>query len=316
MAQKWNLSSPTTEYYDHTSAGLEAIVKEVIATPEVAIDTETTGISNVKDVPLYFSLAWGSRRMTLNISAIHAFKQAFEDPNKRWIFANAKFDAHMLANIGTNFAGKLVDIQVMHSLLYEEMSHRLKDINQHLFGWKWADFEDTFGAINKAQSAEARIRRAEQENFSLLCEYAANDAWGTLQCYLELRKQLMNAPTHSLFRSHPLYIEDLWDLFEKVEMPYTKVLWKNERNGVLIDAQYIADIKPKIEKGIDELSRAINKEAGTVINPNSPQQLRDYFFDKLKVKPLKMSKGGKTGVRNPSVDESFLAHYALSLIHI
>jgi len=306
---QWNIESPTTEYYDHNSPGLEAIVREVTATPEVAIDTETTGLVVWKDVPLYWSLAWGNRRMTLNVSVLHYFSEAFADPNKRWIFANAKYDAHILANVGVRIAGKLVDTQVQHALLYEEQSHRLKDMNQHLFGWKWQDFQDTFGKITKLFSPTDLIRRAEAENFALLCEYAANDAWGTLQIYEELRTQLQRAPTHSLFRDHPLNIQTLWDLFDRVEVPYTSALWTTERNGVKVDLGYLESIAPTAVAEIEDLERAICKEAGTVMNPKSTKQLREYFFDKLQVKPLKMSKGGKTGVRNPSVDERFLAHY-------
>jgi DNA polymerase-1 len=218
-----------------------------------------------------------------------------------------------LANVGIAIGGSLVDIQVMHALLYEERSHKLKDINEDLFGWKWADFQDTFGKIGKKQSAEEMIRKAERENFSLLVEYAANDAWGTKESYVELRKRLQNAYTHSLFRDKPPYIETLWDLFDKVETPYTKVLWKNERNGILIDQEYLTKIKPEAAQEIDHIEREINREAGTVLNPNSPKQLREYFFNKMGVAPLRMSKGGKTGAKNPSVDKGFLEHYAKDL---
>jgi DNA polymerase-1 len=248
--------------------------------------------------------------MTLNVSALHKFKEAFADPRKRWIFANAKYDAHIFANVGVHFAGKLIDICVMHALLYEERPHGLKDINLHLFGWVWQDFQDTFGRITKDNTSEMIIRRAEAENFPLLCEYAANDSWGTLQSYVELRRQLQNAPTHSLFRGRPLCIETLWDLFDKIEVPYTKVLWHTERNGVLVNQEYLHSISPTAVAEIEELERSICKEAGKVINPASAPQLSEYFFEKMQVKPLKMTKGGKSGVRKPSVDESFLEHYA------
>jgi DNA polymerase I-like protein with 3'-5' exonuclease and polymerase domains len=175
---QWNIESPTTEYYDHQTPGIEAVIKEVLDTPEVALDTETTGLVTWKDIPLYWSLAFGNRRMTLNVSALHKFRECFADPTKRWLFANAKFDVHMLANVGVNFAGKLVDTTVMHALLYEERSHGLKDMNLHLFGWQWQDFQDTFGKITKLNTPEMIIRTAEATNFPLLCEYAANDAWG------------------------------------------------------------------------------------------------------------------------------------------
>lgn len=313
--QEWSVSSPRAEYFDHQTEGLDALVREVIATPELAIDTETTGLIIWKDMPLYFSLAWGERhngrRITLNISALPYFAEAFANPYKRWIFANAKYDAHILANFGTLLAGQLIDIQVMHQLLYEDHPHNLKYINSHLFGWKWADFQDTFGKIGKKQSAEELIRKAERENFDLLVEYAANDAWGTWCGYLELKKQLMAANTHSLFREEPLRIETLYDLFNKVEVPYTKVLWKNERNGVRIDRDYLAVIEPKAAQQLERMEKDLFKMAGRAINFNSPPQLQELFFEQLKLDPVKWNKPSKrTGKRAPSLDKDALAIYA------
>ena len=54
----------------------------------------------------------------------------------------------------------------------------------------------------------------------------------------------------------------------------------------------------------------IAKEVGYVLNPKSTKQLREYFFDKKGHTPIKMSKGGSTGVRNPSCDSTFLEHIA------
>lgn len=309
----WNIDSPTTEYFDHNSPGLNDLLMTLEQVPELAIDTETTGLNKWKDVPLYWSLAWGQRRMTLNTSVLQIASQRgplFKDPTRRWIFANAKFDAHMLANVGIGIAGSLVDIQVQHALLYDDRRHGLKDINAHLFGWKWADFQDTFGKIGKKQSAKEMIEKAERENFQLLVEYAANDAWGTWCSYLELQQQLKDAYTHSLFRDVDPFIHTLYDLFEKIEVPYTKVLWKNERNGCLIDEQYLADIEPIAKKEIEDLERRICKEAGRVINPNSTAQLRDYFFNVRGFKIIKRTKGGKTGVTQPSLDSSTLEKFA------
>lgn len=305
----WNISSPNTEYYDHNSPGLEALIKEVAAQREIAIDSETTGLVVWKDIPLYWSLAFGNRRMTLNASVLPYFKEVFEDPNITWILANAKFDKHMFANVGVVLKGRLVDICIQHALLYEERPHGLKEVCFHLFGWKWMDFQDTFGKIGKLQSAEQLIRKAEATDMALLAEYAANDAWGTLQAKRELTKQLQNAPTHSLFRDQDPYIHTLNDYFEKLEVPYTSVLWKYERNGVLIDQAYLERIKPIAEQQIEELEKAITKEAGFVMNPNSTAQIADYFINKLQLRPLKMTKGGKTGNRKPSVNADFLEHY-------
>jgi len=286
-------------------------MNELYDTPEVAIDTETTGLVVWRDLPLYFSLAWQNRRATLHRSLLPYFKPMFDHPERRWVLANAKYDNHILANEGYPLEGLLVDTQVAHALLYEEQPHGLKEMAGSLLGWKWLDFQDTFGRINKMQSPAQLIARAEYENFPLLIEYAANDAWGTKNVHNVLQKQLLEARTHSLFNNMPPYINTLHDLFWKVEVPYTKVLWKNERNGILIDLPLLEQAKPVAEAEIKQHEKNLAQLAGTPhFNPNSTPQLKAFFFDVCQVKPTKMTKGGKSGKVSPSVDASFLEHYA------
>jgi DNA polymerase-1 len=315
---RWNVDVPTSEYYGPLplnprgicSWDIHRLLPEIEAASEIAIDTETTGLVIYKEQVLYWSLAWGNRRCTLHASILPYFFHVFADRMKTWIFANAKFDMHMLANMGVQFAGRVWCTQVMHSLLYEEMSHRLKDMAKHLLGWRWSDFQDTFGRITKDFPPLALMQKAERENFPLLVEYAANDAWGTLGVYRALRPQLEQAITHSLFRECPPYIETLWDLFSKIEAPYTKVLWKNERNGIRVDTEYLAQIEPKAKKEIEDLEINITREVGWRMNVKSTPDLRRYFFDQCRIPPTKMTKGGQSGVRVGSCDEDFLEYAA------
>ena len=145
---------------------------------------------------------------------------------------------------------------------------------------------------------------------SLLIEYAANDAWATWQVYEELRTQLQMAATHSLFRTTYPYIETLWDLFDKIEVPYTRVLWDMERAGIKVDRAHLERSEPEALQEIQRIEKDINHAVGFILNPKSPLQLRDYFFEKEGYPPIKWSKGGTTGVRNPSCDSMFLEHIA------
>lgn len=318
----WNIDLPDTPYVclgDAPATGMReirvgsdefnALWHEMAAQKEIAIDTETTGLVVWKDIPLYWSLAWEGRRFTLNANVLPYFKPIFEDPTKDWIGANFKYDAHMLANVGMNLAGRYIDIAVMHALLYEDKPHDLKFMAKHVLGWTWADFQDTFGKIGKKQSAEDVIRRAERENFGLLIEYASNDAWGTFYLWSELKKQLEHALTHSLFRATPPYIETLWDLFWKVETKFTKVLWKMERRGIKVDKAQLEKAQPEAEKEIARIEKEMARLVGRVLNPRSTKQLKEYFFEEQKLQPIKWSKGGKSGARSPSVDKTFLDHY-------
>lgn len=309
----WNISMPRAEYFDYTTPGLQALINEAVAQPIIALDTETTGLVVYKDIVLYWSLSWPGRRITLNVSALPYFRQAFADQDKTWIFANAKFDLHMCANMGITIAGKIIDTCVMHALLYEDMPHGLKFMAKHILNWGWTDFQDTFGKISKKDGVTPRdvIERAEKENFNLLVEYAANDAYGTFAVYEKLRKQLEDANTFSLFADvHPWNIRTLWDLFSKIEMPYTRVLYKNERNGIKVNRARLEEVEPKVLSQMAELDKQISKEAGWLVNVNSDDDLRKLIFDQLGIHPTKMTRGGKTGVRKPSTDKDVRAKLA------
>src|SRR3972149_330965 len=317
---KWNVEVPNTEYYGPlpfnprgvATRDLGPLIRELedSRTIEIAIDTEPRGLVIFSDQALSWSPAWGNRRCTLHASVLPYFKHIFEDPTKIWIFANAKFDMHMLANMGIRITGKIHCTQVQHSLLFEERSHRLKDMAKELLGWRWSDFQDTFGKITKQNTPLMLMQKAENDNFPLLCEYASNDAWGTLGVYRDLCPRLKDSLTHSLFREIPPYIATLWDLFSKVEAPYTRVLWKNERNGILIDTEYLAKIQPQAQREIEQLETDVCRYVGWMINIGSPQDLRRYFFDQRRYSPLKMTSGGQSGVRQSSVDADFLQHAA------
>lgn len=307
----WNINLPTAGYLCAASPAdeLQNFANELSTTRMASLDTETTGLCLWKDIPLYWSTAWrdennAGKRFTVHAELIPRFAHIFEDPGKNWLFANAKYDAHILANVGIELRGNLIDTQVMHALLYEDMRHNLKLMAQHLLGWTYADFEDTFGKIGKRQSAEEMIRKAEAQNMDLLVQYAANDAWVTLVVFEELLKQLVQAPTYSLYQNRYPFIQNLWDLFAKTEMPYTKVLWKMERRGVLLDKKRLQDAAVQAEKDVKAIERKFFQKLGRPINMKSPKQLQDLFFKTLGLKPLKVGKSGAA-----STDESFLQHY-------
>lgn len=309
----WETDLPPAECFLPDSRGLQALVNEIYCTEEVALDTETTGLSLWKAVPLFWSLAWRSpsgalRRVFMPASTLIHFRDCFADPEKRWIFANAKFDTHMLANVGINIAGHLIDTQVMHALLYEEERHGLKQMHQALFGWVWKDFEKSFGKINKKVDGAVGdlLLQHWETNRDNLIEYAANDAYGTFRIYEKLREELVAAGTWSAF---PEEYPTLWELFDKTEVPFTKVLWHCERNGQLIDVEFLKTLEVPIEQKIKELEKQMVALRGKMFNPQSGPQRKEWLVNERGLQPFKKTKGGKTGVRQDSIDKSFYEKY-------
>ena len=338
----WNIKMPDAEYYTLEHRGLDGLVREITAQKAVAIDTETDGLILHKCRPYYWSLCWANevgreRRITLPANTLGAFKEAFNDLDKKWVFANAKFDMHMLANLDIHPKGHLVDIQVMHALLFEEQPHGLKEIARTLLGWKWTDFSDTFGSMRsglcvcggskashenlagickKTGCSDFRqvgpldlLRRAEATNMNLLIDYAANDAYGTWKIFKQLDGDLAKENTWSLYSNSWPYINTMQDYYYKTEMPFTRVLYACERNGLRVNKKYLEEISPGILKDLSDLRTEINRLTGKMMKTNGPM-LAEYFIEECGLKPFKMTKGGKDGIKKPSIDEKFLQHVA------
>lgn len=308
--QTWNTELPPAEWYTPDTPGLSRLVEEVGRQKLVAIDTETTGLDETHDVVLYWSIAWRpaegkERRVCLRADTLARFNHLFQDPTRRWVLANAKYDMSVLANTGYPLLGECCDVAVMHALLYEEESHGLKEMTLQMLGWTWADFASTFGKVNKKDaldSYQARMTNAEQTDVMRLVEYAANDAYGTLMLYFELQRKLQKARTWSM---HPR-IETLWDYFVLTELPYTRVLWSCERAGLQVDLDYLDVIDKAARIGAVQAKTDLTRIAGRLVNPHSHDDLRVLLYQDLGLKPRKMTKGGKTGIRKPSCDKESL----------
>lgn len=302
----WNVRLPGAEYYGASDPGLPAVVAEAMQQKLIAIDTETTGLEIWKAMPLFFSMAWGHRRFCFPADVLPKFRALFDDPEREWVFANAKFDLHMLANAGAPIAGKILDTQVMHALLYEESPHSLDYMGEQLLKWSWKDMFDEWDKRLEPNVGDFILGLFQRDPTKLI-EYASNDAHGTLQIFWKLKEELQDAKIHSLY---PTRFQTLWDYFYKVEVPFTRVLWKCERNGILIDSGYLQDVSDRVGKDLAQIERDITRLVGRVINMNSPTQMRDYFFKEKGYRPIGYSKGGKTGVKLPQVNWDFLDHYS------
>ena len=82
------------------------------------------------------------------------------------------------------------------------------------------------------------------------------------------------------------------DLYYKVEMPLSKVLYDMERLGVLVDKEELIKYGESLVEGIERLQRAVYDAAGEEFNLNSPKQLAEVLFEKMKLPGGKKTKSG------------------------
>ena len=86
--------------------------------------------------------------------------------------------------------------------------------------------------------------------------------------------------------------EDNIYLFENIEMPLAKVLAKMETTGIRVDKKVLEEMGTEIKIKLEIITRDIYNYAGEEFNINSPKQLGEILFDKLKLPGAKKNKNG------------------------
>lgn len=86
---------------------------------------------------------------------------------------------------------------------------------------------------------------------------------------------------------------DLWNLYNEVELPLVEVLREMEKAGVRVDAEKLKQAEQVLTVELNQLEQRIYDLAGEKININSPRQVGELLFDKLKLDTK--AKKSKTG---------------------
>lgn len=79
-------------------------------------------------------------------------------------------------------------------------------------------------------------------------------------------------------------------LYYEVEMPLTGILAKMEERGVFVDTARLDEKSVEMSGRIFEIEKNIYELAGEIFNINSPKQLAEILFDKLKIPPYTQTK--------------------------
>lgn len=81
-------------------------------------------------------------------------------------------------------------------------------------------------------------------------------------------------------------------LYEEIELPLLYTLYNMEHEGIKVESGALKEYGDKLSVRITELEQSIYKLAGEEFNINSPKQLGEILFDKLKLKGGKKTKSG------------------------
>lgn len=272
-----------------------------------AFDTETTGFDCFTDHLICITIATkdNSFLIPLKLSLFQEeecefqltngyienvrllLKEIFEDEKILKIGHNMKFDIKFLKKFGIEVTGKIFDTMIAEYCLDTANNIlNLKDLSLKYLNIRLSKYREIVNDTKNITLLDIPLKE--------LLEYASLDAYITYRLYNILKEKLeVN--------------EKIKNLFYIIEMPILKILVDMEFTGVNIDIDYLKKFSQELEKEIEDLTQKLIKESGEVFNPNSPKQISEIMFNKLKLPIIKETKTGS------STDMDVLKK--LSLIH-
>ncbi|WP_353234209.1 DNA polymerase I [Diaphorobacter ruginosibacter] len=282
-----------------TQAELDRWIEKIDAAPLTAIDTETTSLDEqqARIVGISFSVEVGSAayvpvahdgpdapaQLPLEL-VLEKLRPWLEDESRKKLGQHVKYDRHVFANHGVNVRGYAHDTMLQSYVLEVNKPHGLSSLADRHTGRTGITYEDLCGkGAKQIPFSQVPVEKA--------AAYSCEDSDQTLDVHRVLWPQLEAN-------------EKLRGIYE-LEMATSEVLFRVERNGVLIDAAELARQSNDLGQRIVQLENEAYEIAGQPFNLSSPKQLGEIFFDKLGMPVVKKT---ATGAR--STDEEVLEKLA------
>jgi DNA polymerase-1 len=218
-------------------------------------------------------------------AALGILAPVLTDPAIAKIGHDLKADLIVLGRYGVALAGLTSDTMLASYLVDVNRDSALEPVALEELGYKAKTDDEVRGKGVKA------LPFAQVPVESLLV-FAGERA--------DLSLQLADTLTPALER------ESLGSVYRELELPLMPILAGLEITGVRVDTRLLAAQAGVIDRQLDELGRAIYRQTGEEFNINSPKQLGDILFEKLKLPVLK-----RTGTtRTPSTAVEVLEELA------
>ncbi|MFW6101365.1 MAG: DNA polymerase I, partial [Bacteroidota bacterium] len=251
---------------------IENLARQLQSIEAFCFDTETTSVNPHKAELVGISVSYKDNQgffipcpvdQQSSEKITETLKTVFEDNSIKKIGQNIKYDILVLRNYGITVKGELFDTMIAHYLLQPEQRHNLNFLSRKYLNYTPISIESLIGKKGKDQLS---MRSVSMEK---LTPYACEDADLTWQLKNILENELKN--------------NGLWWLAEKIEMPLIQVLVNMEENGVKINVDELNDYAKELKNELNAIEKEVHGMAGAEFNIDSPKQLGEILFDRLKI---------------------------------
>ena len=274
---------------------LKLLVEKMMEQEIVAFDTETEGLNALETNIVGISFSWRKgigyylpikNNKSVYEKSFEILKPFFESTKIIKVGHNIKFDIQVLMKYNVKVSSPIYDTMVAHYLINPDMIHNLDTLSESYLNYSPISIESLIGKKGKNQISMRDVSIDKIKN------YASEDADITLRLKGIFDKEIE--------------VNNLSKIFYDIEIPMINVLSEMEAEGIKIDTSYLKKLDKEFEDDLEKLKKEIFKKCGEEFNLNSPKQLGEILFDKLKL----VSKPKKTKTGQYSTSEEVLSSLA------
>lgn len=256
-------------------------------TPVFAVDLETTSLNPLEAEIVGLSFSWREHEAfyvpvghcypgaPVQLSRDHVLRELaplLSDPQRLKIGQNIKYDYQVLRRYGIEMLGIRFDTMLASYLLNPvRSSHGLDSLAIEYLDHRMISYAEVAGK-GKDQICFSRVP---VERASV---YSCEDADATLLLHRLFSPRIEEAGMEALY----------YDL----EMPLVPIIAEMELHGVMLDLPMLRELSGIFGVQLSDLEKKIFSCAGCEFNINSPKQLGEVLFDRLKLPAGKKTKTG------------------------
>lgn len=286
-----NIKNTKHNYQLLTEENIDKLIHDIKSKKSFTFDTETTGLNpltaeivglsiSIKENEAFYMPFSENKEET--IEKLNPLKILFENEEIEKVAQNLKFDKHVLLRYNIEVKGKQFDTMLAHYLLEPDLRHNMDSLAKNYLNYDTFSIVDLIGKKGKKQLSFRQVPIKKQ------IEYAGEDADITFQLAKKFKELLKE--------------REVSDLLFDMEIPLVNVLTDMEEQGVNVDVNFLNNYSKVLQKDLEIAEAKIYEMAGIRFKLNSPKQLGEVLFEKMKIK----YKGKKTKTGQYSTGEDKL----------
>ncbi len=279
--------TPHTYHLVRTKTERAALIKALLKQPRFCFDSETSSLDPRDTEIVGLAFSWLAHEGWFVLfprdkaeakAVLEEFRDVLTMPAVEKIGHNLKFDLSVLLAHGLEVTGPFFDTMLAHSLIEPDQRHGMDYCAEACLNYTPVPITALIGE-QQDLFGEASMAAVAAKDAQKVAEYAAEDADVTWQLAEKFRPQLA-----------PIGQERV---FYEIEAPLLPALTRMETWGVKIDVQALREFGVELDRKAGEMQRRIHEVAGMPFNLNSPKQMGEVLFDRLRLidKPKKTATG-------------------------